>query len=98
MLDDDAKKYLKIPFDEELLKMYGSEMNVNKGKSLDKARLLVYEIKAGLYEWAIEYEGNFIGQARLIIDNENNKAKFAIGIFKPQFWNKKLKQRFQTQY
>lgn len=40
-LDDDAKEYLKIPFDEELLKMYGSEMNVNKGKSLDNSMLLV---------------------------------------------------------
>lgn len=87
-LDDDAEEYFKIPFDEELLKMYGSEMNVNKEKSLDKAKLLVNEIKTNPYEWAVEYEGKFIGQVRLTIDDENHKAKFAIGIFNPKYWNK----------
>ncbi|MEQ7789905.1 GNAT family N-acetyltransferase [Staphylococcus nepalensis] len=87
-LDGDAKEYVEIPFDEELLKMYGSEMNVNKEKSLDKAKLLVNEIKTNPYEWAVEYEGKFIGQVRLTIDDENHKAKFAIGIFNPKYWNK----------
>ncbi|MDW4419348.1 N-acetyltransferase, partial [Staphylococcus saprophyticus] len=85
--DGDAKEYIEIPFDEELLKMYGSEMSVNKEKSLDKAMSLVNEIKGNPYEWAIEYEEKFIGQVRLTIDNENNKAKFTIGIFNPQYWN-----------
>ncbi|PTI58089.1 N-acetyltransferase, partial [Staphylococcus succinus] len=49
-LDDDAKEYLKIPFNKELLEMYGSNMNPNTVKSLDKARLLVYGIKADPYE------------------------------------------------
>ncbi|SCT22783.1 GNAT family N-acetyltransferase [Staphylococcus caeli] len=87
-IDDDVKEYLKIPFNKELLEMYGSNMKPNTEKSLDKARLLVHEIKAAPYEWAIEYEGKFIGQVRLTIDNENNKAKFAIGIFNSQNWNK----------
>ncbi|MEX6276691.1 GNAT family N-acetyltransferase [Staphylococcus saprophyticus] len=86
--DDDTKEYLKIPFNKELLKMYGSNMNSNTEKSLDKARLLVNEIKTNPYEWVIEYNGKFIGQVRLTIDNENNKAKFAIGIFNPQYWSK----------
>lgn len=87
-VDKDAKEYVEIPFDEELLKMYGTEMNINKAKSLDKAMLLVNEIKTNPYEWAIEYEGKFIGQVRLNIDNENHKAKFAIGIFNPKYWDK----------
>ncbi|MDW4419350.1 N-acetyltransferase, partial [Staphylococcus saprophyticus] len=62
-------------------------MNSNTEKSLDKARLLVNEIKTNPYEWVIEYNGKFIGQVRLTIDNENNKAKFAIGIFNPQYWS-----------
>lgn len=36
--DDDTKEYLKIPFNKELLEMYGSNMNPNTKKSLDKAR------------------------------------------------------------
>ncbi|MDW4280211.1 GNAT family protein [Staphylococcus saprophyticus] len=86
--DKDAKEYLKIPFNKELLKMYGSSMSPSTEKKLDKAKLLVSEINSTPYEWAIEYEGKFIGQVRLTIDNENNKAKFAIGIFNPQYWNK----------
>ncbi|MFH4875856.1 GNAT family N-acetyltransferase [Staphylococcus cohnii] len=95
MLENKLEYYKEKPHmkfyeqdDEELLRMYGPEMNVNKEKSLDKARLLVYEIKADLYERAIEYEGNFIGQAILTIDDENHNAKFAIGIFNPKYWNK----------
>lgn len=87
-LDDDAKEYLKIPFNKELLEMYGSNLDPNTEKSIDKAQLLVYGIKADPYEWAIEYEGKFIGQVRLTRDDENNKAKFAIGIFNPAYWNK----------
>ncbi|WP_210136803.1 GNAT family protein [Staphylococcus sp. GDH8C109P] len=86
--DNDAKEYFKIPFNKELLEMYGSNMNPNREKSLDKARLLVNEIKTNPYEWVIEYNGKFIGQVRLTFDDENNKAKFAIGIFNPQYWNK----------
>lgn len=96
--DDDAKEYLKIPFNKELLEMYGSNINPNTKKSLDKARLLVYGIKADPYEWAIEYEGKFIGQVRLTTDNENNKAKFAIGIFNPQYWNKGIGTKVSMQY
>ncbi|MGE7364838.1 GNAT family N-acetyltransferase [Staphylococcus ureilyticus] len=87
-VDKDAKEYVEIPFDEELLKMYGSEMNVNKRKSLDNSMLLVKEIKDNPYEWVIEYDGKFIGQVRLTVDDENHKAKFAIGIFNPKYWNK----------
>lgn len=47
-VDKDAKEYVEIPFDEELLEMYGTEMNINKAKSLDKAMLLVNEIKTSL--------------------------------------------------
>lgn len=87
-LDKDAKVYVEIPFDEELLKMYGSEMSANKEKSLDKAMLFINEIKSNPYEWAIEYKGKFVGQVRLTIDDKNKKGKFAIGIFNPQCWNK----------
>lgn len=87
-IDEDAYEYFKIPFNKELLKMYGSSISPSTEKSLDKAKLLVAEINANPYEWAIEYKGKFIGQVRLTIDDENNKGKFAIGIFNPKYWNK----------
>lgn len=87
-IDEDIYDYIKIPFNKELLKMYGSEMDPNKEKSLDKVQLLVNEIKEAPYEWIIEYKDEFIGQVRLTLDCENNKAKFAIGIVNPEYWNK----------
>ncbi|MBF0812830.1 GNAT family N-acetyltransferase [Staphylococcus saprophyticus] len=87
-IDEDTYEYLKIPFNKELMKMYGTEINKNEAKSLDKAKSLIDEINSNPYEWAIEYKGKFIGQVRLTIDNKNNKAKFAIGIFNSQYWNK----------
>ncbi len=87
-IDEDIYDYIKIPFNKELLKMYGSEMDPNKEKSLDKVQLLVNEIKEAPYEWIIEYKDEFIGQVRLTLDCENNKAKFAIGISNPEYWNK----------
>ncbi|MDW4318981.1 hypothetical protein QI119_05045 [Staphylococcus saprophyticus] len=49
-IDEDIYDYIKIPFNKELLKMYGSEMDPNKEKSLDKVQLLVNEIKEAPYE------------------------------------------------
>ncbi|MEB6297581.1 GNAT family N-acetyltransferase [Staphylococcus xylosus] len=87
-IESDVNEYFKIPFSKELLEMYGSDMSHKNEKSFSKAQLLVDQIRANPYEWCIEYNGKFIGQVRLTKDDENNKAKFAIGIFNPQYWNK----------
>ncbi|OIS54100.1 GNAT family acetyltransferase [Staphylococcus equorum] len=84
----DIEDYLSVPFNEELLKMYGSDMNVETEKQKSGAKLLISRIINNPYEWVIDYDALFIGQARLSLDKTNNKAKFAIGIFNPNFWNK----------
>ncbi len=84
----DIEDYLSVPFNEELLRMYGSSMNVETEKQKSGAKILISKIIENPYEWAIDYDDLFIGQARLTLDRTNNKAKFAIGIFNPNFWNK----------
>lgn len=83
----DIEDYIFIPFDKELLKMYGSSMNYKTPKSREKSILLIEEIQNEPYEWAIVYNNIFIGQVRLVIDEANNKSKFAIGIFNPKYWS-----------
>ncbi|MDK9870406.1 MAG: GNAT family N-acetyltransferase [Staphylococcus equorum] len=84
----DIEDYLSVPFNEELLRMYGSEINSETEKQESGAKLLIAKIIANPYEWVIDYDNLFIGQARLTLDETNNKSKFAIGIFNPQFWNR----------
>ncbi|WP_323702980.1 GNAT family protein [Mammaliicoccus sp. Dog046] len=84
----DIEDYMSVPFSKELLEMYGSTLDYKTPKSKDKAKLLIAEIRKEPYEWAIEYKGTFIGQVRLVVDSENNKAKFAIGIFNSEYWSK----------
>ncbi|MBG9209508.1 GNAT family protein [Mammaliicoccus sciuri] len=83
----DIDDYLSVPFNKELLMMYGSTMDYRTSKSKEKAALLIKEIQNEPYEWAIVYQDKFIGQVRLVIDDINNKAKFAIGIFNPECWS-----------
>ncbi|KRG09907.1 GNAT family N-acetyltransferase [Staphylococcus sp. NAM3COL9] len=83
----DIEDYLAVPFNEALLRMYGSDMNVETAKQKSGAKLLISNIIENPYEWVIDFDDLFIGQARLILDKTNNKAKFAIGIFNPNFWN-----------
>jgi RimJ/RimL family protein N-acetyltransferase len=87
-LNRDKYDYINVPFNKELLKMYGSDMSPNAKKSIEKAEQLLEEIKSNPYEWVIDYKGVFIGQVRLTVEEKNNKAKFAIGIFNPNYWNK----------
>ena len=36
---------------------------------------------AGAYEWAIEYGGECIGSARLVVDPDQHCATYAVGVF-----------------
>lgn len=86
----DIDDYLSIPFEKELLKMYGSSLDYRTEKSREKAEILIEEIKSNPLEWAIDYNGVFIGQVNLTIEKEDNKARFAIGIFNPNYWGKNI--------
>nr|WP_263315131.1 GNAT family protein [Mammaliicoccus sp. Marseille-Q6498] len=84
----DIDDYLEVPFDEELLTMYGSTLDYRTEKSTEKAELMIDEIKSNPLEWVIDYDGNFIGQVNLKVEEVDNKARFAIGIFNPIYWGK----------
>ncbi len=86
----DIDDYLRVPFDEELLTMYGSSLDYRTEKSREKAELMIEEIKSNPLEWVIDYDGNFIGQVNLKVEKEDNKARFAIGIFNPNYWGKSI--------
>lgn len=86
----DVEDYLSVPFDKELLKMYGSSLDHRTEKSREKAELWIEEINSNPLEWVIDYEGVFIGQVSLKLEEEDNKARFAIGIFNPNYWGKSI--------
>ncbi|SUM37318.1 MULTISPECIES: GNAT family N-acetyltransferase [Mammaliicoccus] len=86
----DVEDYLSVPFDKELLKMYGSSLDHRTEKSREKAELWIEEINSNPLEWVIDYEDVFIGQVSLKLEEEDNKARFAIGIFNPNYWGKRI--------
>lgn len=86
----DVDDYLGVPFEKELLKMYGSSLDYRTEKSREKAEILIEEIKSNPLEWAIDYNGIFIGQVNLTVEKKDNKARFAIGIFNPDYWGKSI--------
>ncbi len=89
-INDDINDYLAVPFNEELLKMYGSSMDHRTKKSKEKVANMIEEIKNNPFEWVIDYNGKFIGQASLKLEKEDNKARYAIGIFNPNYWSKAI--------
>ncbi|MBA4512976.1 GNAT family N-acetyltransferase, partial [Staphylococcus aureus] len=89
-VNDDVNDYLAVPFNKELLEMYGSSMDYRTKKSKEKVANMIEEIKNNPFEWVIDYNGKFIGQASLKLEKEDNKARYAIGIFNSNYWSKAI--------
>lgn len=89
-IDSDVTDYFKVEVSEELIKMYGGDTRNLSPKTMEEANKFVDAIKASKLEWCVEFEGRFVGQARLTVNEMDNRARYAVGLFDPSVWSKGL--------
>lgn len=86
----DVIDYLSIKENEELERMYGGDTRNLQPKTMEDAQKFVNAILKNNLEWCIEFEGRFVGQARLTVNKLDNRARYAVGLFDPSVWNRGL--------
>lgn len=90
-IESDVIDYLNVEVNEELERMYGGDTrNLKQTKTLEDANKFINAIINNKIEWCVEFEGRFVGQARLTVIKSDNKARYAVGLFDPTVWNKGL--------
>ncbi|SFC40462.1 Protein N-acetyltransferase, RimJ/RimL family [Bacillus sp. OV322] len=89
-IERDVIDYLKIEVNKELERMYGGDTRNLSPKTKEDAQKFVNAIKINKLEWCVEFEGRFVGQARLTVNKLDNRARYAVGLFDPTVWNKGL--------
>ncbi|MHB1683968.1 MAG: GNAT family N-acetyltransferase [Bacilli bacterium] len=66
---------------EELVRMYGGDTRNLKPLTMEDAKKFVDSVLSHELDWCIEFNGRCIGQARLTVNGEDCRARYAIGIF-----------------
>jgi [ribosomal protein S5]-alanine N-acetyltransferase len=89
-IESDVDDFLKVETTEELIRMYGGNTKKMTSKTLEKAQQYVESIRSKKVAWCVEYKGRLIGSARLTVSQEDNRARYAVGIFDPSVWGKGL--------
>jgi [ribosomal protein S5]-alanine N-acetyltransferase len=89
-IESDVNDYLSIEASKELLRMYGVDTRNFKPKTLERAQSFIEAIRKNKLEWCVEFEGRLIGQARLTVNELDNRGRYAVGIFDPSVWGKGL--------
>ena len=89
-IESDVLDYLSVEVNEELIRMYGGDTRNLAPKTIEKAKKFVESIKANKLEWCVEFEGRFVGQARLTVSEVDNRARYAVGLFDPSVWARGL--------
>ncbi|AQX54789.1 hypothetical protein BC359_11055 [Priestia flexa] len=82
-IDRDVDDYLQIETHPELVRMYGGTPSDIQPKTRERALKFVEAIRKNKLEWCVEYNGRFVGQARLVINEHDNRARYAISLFDP---------------
>src|SRR4051794_29871280 len=79
-IDQDINDYLKCGTNKELVRIYGGDTRNLKDRTYEMASAYIERIKANNLNWCIEFEGRCIGEARLTVNSEDNRARYAAGI------------------
>ena len=74
----------------EIVRMYGGDTRNLKPFTMKEAKTFVEKVSAEKYNWCIEYNRHCVGQARLTVNEEDQRARYAIGIFNPSMLGKGL--------
>lgn len=88
--ETDVMDYYNIEISSELIRMYGGNTREISKKTMENATSFIQSIQNHPLEWCVEFEGRLIGQARLTINEADNRARYAIGLFDPSVWGKGL--------
>ncbi|WP_350019355.1 GNAT family N-acetyltransferase [Priestia flexa] len=89
-IDRDVDDYLQIETHPDLVRMYGGTSSDIKPKTRERALKFVEAIRKNKLEWCVEHNGRFVGQARLVMNEHDNRARYAVGLFDPSVWNQGL--------
>lgn len=66
--------------------MYGGDTRNDTLRTMEMAEAYINKIKANRLNWCIEFEGRCIGEARLTVNEGDNRARYAVGIFVSSCW------------
>ncbi|WP_440896477.1 hypothetical protein ACS127_00275 [Amphibacillus sp. Q70] len=66
--------------------MYGGDTTNLPPKTMKEAKKFIQSIKANKFEWCVEFEERLVGQARLSVNEIDNQARYAVGLFDPSIW------------
>lgn len=88
--ESDIIDYLNVETAPELIRMYGGNSKNISPKTLENAQKFIQSMKDNKLEWAVEFGGRMIGQARLTVSEIDNRARYAIGLFDPTVWGRGL--------
>ena len=89
-IESDVDDYFNCDRSKELIRMYGGDTRNIKVLTMEDAKKFIENILSNKLEWCVEYEGRFIGQARLTVNNYDCRARYAIGLFDASTWGKGL--------
>ena len=89
-IERDVIDYLNVEVNKELERMYGGDTRDLSPKTKEEAQKFVNAIQNNKLEWCVEFEGRFIGQARLTVNTLDKRARYAVGLFDPTVWNEGL--------
>ena len=77
--------------DAEFRKMVGGDPRSLPPLTVAEVEAWYDQLSQQHHHWVIETDGRCIGTARLhTVEEENRRARFAIGIFGPEFWGRGL--------
>ncbi|MCA1063754.1 GNAT family protein [Rossellomorea sp. AcN35-11] len=79
--DSDIIDRYKCGRSKELVRMYGGDTTSIQPLTMEEATNFVDKIRKNKLEWCIEYQERCIGSARLTVNEEDNRARYAVGIF-----------------
>ncbi|MEI3604406.1 GNAT family protein [Pseudogracilibacillus sp. SE30717A] len=88
--ESDVTDYLNVEVNKELVRMYGGDTTNLSSKTMLDAIHFIEAIQSNKLEWCVEFEGRCVGQARLSVNEEDNRARYAVGLFDPSIWGKGL--------
>jgi [ribosomal protein S5]-alanine N-acetyltransferase len=85
----DQADRLRVGYVPEYVHLCGGEPDQARLYTAQDAAAWYERIDAEPYGWAMEAEGRCVGLARLhTLDEENRRARYAIGIFDPAAWGR----------
>lgn len=89
-IETDLIDFLNVEVNKELVRMYGGDTTHLSPKTMKEAKAFIESIQSNKLEWCVEFEGRLVGQARLTVNETDNRARYAVGLFDPSIWGQNI--------